>query len=72
MYICKKCGNRKYFIEHNCVETEVTIDEETGLFTGNHDTYLACEEVICGICDATSCDGNILDRDTGEEINLDV
>lgn len=30
MYICKKCGNKKYFIEHNCVETEVTLDENTG------------------------------------------
>lgn len=68
MYICKKCGNKKYFIEHNCVETEVTIDENTGEMTGSHDTFISCSEVICGICKALSQDGDILDRNTGEPI----
>ena len=68
MYLCKKCSNKKYFIEHNCVETEVTLDEVTGEMTGSHDTFIACSEVICGICNATSQDGDILDRSTGDTI----
>ena len=71
MYICKKCGNKKYFIEHNCVETEVTIDEDTGEMTGSHDTFVACSEVVCGICKATTEDGDILDRNTCEPIRMD-
>ncbi len=68
MYQCKKCGNKKYFIEHNCVETEVTLDEISGELTGSHDTFVACAEVVCGICKATSCDGAIIDRITNEPI----
>ncbi len=59
MYVCKNCGNKKYFIEHNNVETEVTCDETTGEITGSHDTFVSCSEVICGICEATFEDGKI-------------
>ena len=68
MYICKKCNNKKYFIEHNCVETEVTLCEATGELTGSHDTFVECAEVVCGICKATSEDGDILNRETGKPI----
>ena len=68
MYICKKCGNKKYFIEHNCVETEVTLDERTGQMTGSHDTFSECSEVVCGLCKATSENGDILDRNTGKTL----
>lgn len=68
MYQCKKCGNKKYFIEHNCVETEVTLDETTGEHTGSHDTFVECAEVICGFCKATSSDGAIINRRTNEPI----
>ena len=64
MYECKHCGNKKYFIEHNCVETELTLDEITGESTGSHDTVIVCSEVVCGICKATSEDGLIIDRNT--------
>ena len=70
MYKCKLCGNKKYFIEHNCIETEVTFDETTGEHTGSHDTFVACSEVVCGICKATSEDGDILDRNTNSPIGL--
>ncbi len=69
MYICKLCNNRKYFIETNCIDTEVTLDEQDGAPTGSHDTFVTCERVACGVCGASSEDGNILSRDTGEPIN---
>ena len=72
MYLCKLCGNRKYFIEHNCVETEVTIDEFTGEPTGSHDTFVSCSEVVCGICNATSKDENILDRFSMKPIERNI
>lgn len=59
MYECLKCGNKKYFIEHNSVETEITINEKSGEITGSHDTFKTCENVICGICKAESVDGDI-------------
>lgn len=68
MYLCKKCSNKKYFIEHNCVETEITLDPTTGELTGSHDTLTSCVEVVCGICLATSQNGDILDRSTGQPI----
>ncbi len=64
MYVCRCCGNKKYFIEHNCIETEVTLDELTGEMTGSHDTFLTCVEVVCGYCKASSEDEQILDRNT--------
>jgi hypothetical protein len=69
MYICSICGNKKYFIETNCTETEVTLDESDGAMTGSHDTFVTCERVACGVCGASSEEGNILSRDTGEPVN---
>jgi hypothetical protein len=60
----------KYFIEHLCVEREVTLDESTGEPTGFHDTKSECVEVVCGFCNATSEDGDILDRNTMLPIRL--
>lgn len=69
MYICGLCGNKKYFIEINCTETEVTLDERAGEITGSHDTFVTCERVTCGVCGASSEDGNILSRATAEPIH---
>lgn len=68
MYICKQCGNKKYFIEQNCIETEVTLNADTGEQTGSHDTFSGCVEVVCGVCNATSHNGDILNRNTKEPI----
>lgn len=68
MYICKNCGNEEYFIEHNCVETEINIDPITGEVSESHDTFLACDEVICKICGTTSNEGDILDKTTRKPI----
>lgn len=68
MYTCKLCNNTKYFIETNCAETEVTLDERDGTVTGSHDTFVTCERVNCGVCGASSEDGNILNRNTGEPL----
>lgn len=71
MYECKKCGNRKHFIERNCVETEVTLDENTGKITGTRDTFIFCSEVKCGVCKATSANGEIVGRSTGKLLKVD-
>lgn len=68
MYTCQICGNKKYFIETNCTETEVTLDEVNGQQTGAHDTFVTCERVTCGVCGASSEDENVLDRNTGEPV----
>lgn len=68
MYVCSLCGNKKYFIETNCSETEVTLDERDGEVTGSHDTFTTCERITCGICRASSEDGYIINRDTGEPV----
>jgi hypothetical protein len=70
MYYCINCGNKKYFIEHRCVETEVTLDQSTGEPTGFHDTKSECVEVVCGVCEFTSENGFILDRKTMLPIRL--
>lgn len=69
MYACSLCSNRKYFIETNCTETEVTLDEKDGALTGAHDTLVTCERVACGVCGASSENGDIISRDTGEPVN---
>lgn len=69
MYTCSVCGNKKYFIETNCIETEVTLDESDGAMTGAHDTVVTCERVACGICGASSEEDSILDRNTGEPVH---
>ena len=51
------------------METEVTLDERDGARTGSHDTFVTCERVACGVCGASSEDGNILSRDTGEPVS---
>lgn len=68
MYECKNCGNKKYFIEHICLEREITLDPETGEFTGSHDTKIDTVEIVCGVCGVTSEDGDILDRNTNEPV----
>lgn len=70
MYVCNLCGNKKYFIEHNCVETELTLDVNTGEPTGSHDTFISCVEVVCGYCNATSENGDIFDRNDNLPIRL--
>jgi hypothetical protein len=65
VYICRLCNNKKYFIETNCTETEVTLYERDGKKTGAHDTFVTCERIACGICGASSEDGNITNRTTG-------
>lgn len=70
MYYCLNCSNMKYFIEHKCVETEVTLDKSTGEPTGFHDTKSECVEVVCGVCEATSENGFILDRNTKLPVRL--
>ena len=57
MYKCQRCGNKKYFIEHNCVKTEVTLSETTGEPTGSHDTFVCRTEVECGLCKGTLSEG---------------
>lgn len=68
MYVCKQCGNKKDFCEHNCSKTYLTLDEETGEIISTEDKWLDCAEVICSRCNASSKDGNILDRNTNEPI----
>lgn len=69
MYKCNKCGNKTRFIEHNCIETKVTINSDTGEVTGTRDAFVTCMEVICGMCNATTSSGDILDNH-GEIITL--
>lgn len=71
MYICKSCGNKKYFKEHNYIETNVNLDEDTGEYISGDDKFLSCCEVVCGVCGASSEDAEILDRNTNEPIILD-
>ena len=63
MYLCKKCGNKKVFIEVNSEETEVVFDEATGKILSTHDAFLGCMEVRCGICNASSEKKEILERE---------
>lgn len=63
MYQCKVCGNKKFFYEHNHIKTYVRLDEETGEPISTHDEFLECAEVVCEICEATSEDKDILDRE---------
>jgi len=70
MYICKQCGNKKYFNEMNYVKTYVVLDEETGEVQFSEDEFIECTEVYCGVCKASSEDGNILDRKTNKPIKL--
>ena len=71
MYVCKQCGNKKYFLEMNCVETEVNLEEETGEYLYGFVKFRECVEVLCGICKATSEDGDILDIE-GNVLNLHI
>lgn len=68
MYLCKVCGNRKLFKEHNCTQTEVTLDESSGEVQWMEDKFLGCSEVICSKCNSSSEDGAILDRNTMKPI----
>lgn len=70
MYLCKQCGNKRDFYEHNHAKTYVTLDEETGEIIHTEDKWLDCVEVICSHCNASSEDGDILDRNTKEPIQL--
>lgn len=68
MYVCKKCGNKKYFNEMNYEQTFVVLDEETGEIQFTQDSHVGCAEVFCGKCKSSSEDGDILDRNTKEPI----
>lgn len=68
MYLCAVCGNKRLFKENNCIETEVTLDEESGEVLWMEDKFLGCAEVLCSKCNASSEDGKILDRYTLEPI----
>ena len=67
MYLCKVCGNVKFFTEYNLIETELCFDE-TGKVAGSQDSFLECTEVVCRVCKATSKDGDILSKETGEKL----
>ena len=62
MYICKKCGNKKYFDEYNSITTHLSLDEGTGEVQYTEDEFITTNEVVCGVCGATSEDGQITDR----------
>ena len=62
MYFCRVCENAKTFTEHNLIETELHIDEETGKVIGSHDSFLECTEVVCGVCKATSKNGDVVNK----------
>lgn len=68
MYLCKVCGNKRYFLENNCIETYVSLDPATGELVGTSDKFLGCSEVVCDKCKASSEDGDILDRNTMKPI----
>lgn len=65
MYLCGLCQNKTHFKEQNVVETEVTLDDK-GAVVSTSDSFVVCEAVICGQCGASSEDGHILDRSSGE------
>ena len=68
MYFCRICGNVTHFIEHNLIETQIHFDGQSGEVAGSCDSFLECDEVICGVCKATANDGNIVNRKTGERL----
>ena len=57
MYKCKKCGNKKTFIERNCYLTTIVLED--GEVVSSNDNFEDCIEVICFECKATSEDGDI-------------
>lgn len=61
MYKCQQCGNREYFKEYNCVETQISINKETGVISQSNDRFVERENVECGICGATLEDGKVLE-----------
>ena len=63
MYLCKKCGNKKYFIETNVYKTYLAIDENTHEPISNNDEFDYMERVECGICEALSEDGDVVTID---------
>lgn len=67
MYICGLCRNKIRFKELNLVETEITLDENGELESAS-DPLVVCEYVTCGLCGASSEDGNIVDRETEDAI----
>ena len=69
MYVCKQCGNKKYFNEINYIQTFVVLDEETGEPQYTQDKFIECTEVFCGVCKASSEDENILHE--GKPLNLE-
>ena len=70
MYVCRDCGNKKRFIEHNLIETEVELYERMGEVKWTNDTYLGCIEVVCAECGASSEDGAILDSKSLEPLKI--
>lgn len=64
MYVCRDCGNKKLFVEHNMIETEVELDEKTGETIWMSDKFLGCFEVVCAVCGASSEDKAILDSES--------
>lgn len=67
MYLCSLCQNKKFFKEHNLVETELILDD-TGAVASASDSFVVCETIICGQCGASSEDGHILNPETLEPI----
>lgn len=68
MYFCRICGNKKHFTEHNLIETDLHIDEKTGKIKCQCDHFQECTEVVCYECKASSNDGNVVNRKTGERL----
>jgi len=70
MYVCNKCGNKEHFDEMNYVRTSVVLDENTGELQNSENEFLECIEVCCGVCNASSENGDIYDRNTDKPIEL--
>lgn len=60
MYLCKKCGNKRNFIEQNVIKTFLNIDEETHEVIASKDEFDYMERVECMECGALSEDGEIV------------
>lgn len=62
MYICKKCGNRSTFIESNIVNTNLTLNPETGEIVSSYDEYVDCTTVTCTVCGLSSEDDTVIEN----------
>ena len=65
--ICSLCQNKKSFTAQVLVEMKITLDE-VGAVAKTEEPLVVRESIICGECGASSEDGHIIKRDTGEPV----